>query len=409
MPRTKDKFSPIELRDTLSLASLIGVLPQSEVADSLKAADCLDGRRRILPKVFVVYLIVFLCLFKEKATDEVLKHLFEGLDSLFEDRRILRASDAAISKARERIGEEPLRHLFTSVCKPLCRQGDEYAYYHGLRKCAIDASEFYLPCTKDVLRDFPTAEDDGKNPQNCSKLKFGAVMETGSHAYIDADYGTVDNSEQDFADTLIGRIGAGNLLVGDRYYRSVLNIVRVKEQGSEVLFRATSNMRLEPVKRLYDGSYIAEIKASKNKERHASAFADSGKKYKSVKVRVMPFVIKNDSGDVVDSGRLLSTLLDPAKYHAQELIDIYTERWEEEMGFDEIKTHLMGGAQDSLRSKTAELVRQEFWAMLIAHYLIRKIIYEASGLARLMPARISFVGVRDVVQRKTTAKLFSPS
>ena len=79
------------------------------------------------------------------------------------------------------------------------------------------------------------------------------------------------------------------------------------------------------------------------------------------------------------------------------------------MGFDEIKTHLMGGAQDSLRSKTAELVRQEFWAMLIAHYLIRKIIYEASGLARLMPARISFVGVRDVVQRKTTAKLFPPS
>ena len=69
----------------------------------------------------------------------------------------------------------------------------------------------------------------------------------------------------------------------------------------------------------------------------------------------------------------------------------------------------MRGAQDNLRSKTAELVKQEFWAMLIAHYLIRKIIYEASGLARLMPNRISFVGVRDVIQRKTTAKPFSPS
>ena len=409
MPRTKDKFTPIELRDTLSLASLIGVLPQCAVADSLKATGCLDARRRTLPKIFVVYLIVFLCLFRGKATDEVLRHLFEGLDSLFEDRRILRASDAAISKARERIGEAPLRHLFTSVCKPLCTPGDEYAHYHGLRKCAIDASEFYLLCTKDVLRDFPAAENDGRNPQNCSKIKFGAVMETGSHACIDAVYGTVGNSEQDFADTLIGRIGAGNLLVGDRYYRSVLNIVRVKEQGSEVLFRATSNMILKPTRRLYDGSCISEIEASRKKERHASAFADDGEKYKSVKVRVIPFVIRNDSGGVVDNGRLLTTLLDPAKYHAQELIDIYTERWEEEMGFDEMKTHLMRGAQDNLRSKTADLVRQEFWAMLIAHYLIRKIIYEASGLARLMPARISFVGVRDVIQRKTTAKSFSPS
>ena len=78
------------------------------------------------------------------------------------------------------------------------------------------------------------------------------------------------------------------------------------------------------------------------------------------------------------------------------------------MGFDEIKAHLMRGAQDSLRSKTAELVRQEFWAMLVAHYLVRRIMYEAAGLASVMPGRISFVGVRDLIQRRTTAKLFPP-
>lgn len=405
MPRTRHKFDVLELRDTLSLASILGALPMEAVRESLKATTGLGKRSRTLTREFVVYLTVFLCIFKEVATDEVLRHLFEGLESLFERKHVLRASDAAISKAREAVGEEPLRHLFRSQCRPLCRKGDEYAFYHGMRKLAIDASEFYLKCTRDVLSEFPTGENDARNPQNCSKIKFGAVMEIGSHAYIDVEYGTADKSEQDFADALIGRLGADCLLVGDRYYRSVLNIKRVKAQGSDVLFRATDNMHLTPVKVLYDGSYLAEIRASRCRRRHSAQFNCRGK---SVTVRVISFLIKNAKGDVVESGRLITTLLDPAKYHAQDLIDIYVERWEEEMGFDEIKTHMMMGAQDSLRSKTAKLVRQEFWAMLMAHYLIRKTMHEASALAGTMPNKISFVGVRNLLKRKTTAKPFPP-
>ena len=412
MPRTKNMFASLELRDTLALASIIGVLPQQVVRESLESTGSLDIRCRTLPKCFVIYLVIFLCVYKDKSTDEVLRHLFEGLDALFEKKSVLRASDAAISKARERVGEKPFQRLFALCCTPMCNANDKYAYYKGLHKCALDASEFYLQCTRDVLAEFPTAENDGKNPQSCSKIKFGALMEIGSHAYFDAVYGTVANSEQDFADVLIGRLGSGKLLLGDRYYRSVLNILRVKSQGSEALFRATSDMLLKPVKRLYDGSHLAIIQAGrscKSDRRHSENFRNEAESFKCVTVRVIPFEIRKASGEVVDKGRLITTLLDPGKYRAQELIDIYTERWEEEMGFDEIKAHLMKGAQDSLRSKTAELVKQEFWAMLIAHYLIRRIIYEASGLAGLMPNKIGFVGVRDLFQRKTTAKSFFPS
>lgn len=405
MPRTRNKFDVLELRDTLSLASILGALPINTVRESLEVTTGIGKRCRVLTREFVVYLTIFLCIFKEVATDEVLYHLFEGLEALFEGKDVLRASDAAISKARSAVGEAPMRHLFRTQCRPLCDKTDNYAFYKGMRKLAIDASEFYLQCTKDVLAEFPTCEADAKNPQNCAKIKFGAVMETGSHAYIDAEYGTVLNSEQDFADALIGHLGAGNLLIGDRYYRSVLNIQRVKEQGSDVLFRATSNMVLEPVKRLYDGSYLAVIKASRASERHSKHFEGA---CKSVTARVIPFIIKDKEDQVIETGRLVTTLLDPAEYHSQDLIDIYVERWEEEMGFDEIKAHLMRGAQDSLRSKKAELVKQEFWSMLIAHYLIRKIMYEASALAKTMPNKISFVGTRNLLKRKTTAKPFPP-
>lgn len=405
MPRTRNKLDVLELRDTLSLASILGALPVGSVRESLKATTGLGKRNRTLTREFVVYLTIFLCIFKDVAADEVLRHLFEGLEFLFEGKDVLRASDAAISKARDAVGEEPMRHLFGTQCRPLCRENDKYAFYKGMRKMAIDASEFYLQCTEDVLAEFPTCETDAKNPQNCSKIKFGAVMETGSHAYVDVEYGTVLDSEQDFADALIGRLGPGNLLIGDRYYRSVLNIRRVKGQGSEALFRATDDMATAVVKRLYDGSYLAVVRADRRRDRHQAKFPMEGK---SVTVRVIPFVIKNEKGRVIETGKLVTTLLDPAKYHSQELIDLYVERWEEEMGFDEIKAHLMTGAQDSLRSKKAKLVRQEFWAMLMAHYLIRKIMYEASGLAETLPNKISFVGCRNLLRRKTTAKHFPP-
>lgn len=409
MARTKKTFEEIELRDALSLASVAGALPMGMVRDALQSTSSMSERLRTLSREFVVYLTIFLCIFREKSTGVVLEHLFEGLDALFEHKHVLRASEAAISKARAAMGEKPMRHLFKNYCRPICRENDKYAFYNGLLKCAIDASEFYLPCTKDILKSFPTSENDAKNPQNCAKIKFGATVEVGSHVVFDVEYGAAGNSEQDFADELIGRLGAGRLLLGDRYYTSVLNILRVKEQGSEVLFRAAANLRLAPKKHLYDGSYLAKITAGRRAESHAARFEGDGHRYSSVMVRVIPFCVKNVNGEVVGDGRLVTTLLDPARNHASDLVRIYAERWEEESVFDEIKTHLMRGAQDSLRSKTAELAKQEFWAMLIAHCVIRRIMYEASELAGEMPNRISFTGVRETIQRKTTAKPFSPS
>ena len=409
MARTKNTFEGIELRDALSLASIAGALPMRMVRDSLQATSRMSERIRTLSREFVIYLTIFLCIFRDKSTGVVLEHLFEGLDALFEHKHVLRASEAAISKARAAMGEKPMQHLFRNYCKPICREDDTYAFYNGLLKCAIDASEFYLPCTKDILQAFPASENDAKNPQNCAKIKFGAIVEVGSHVVFDVEHGTVNNSEQDFADVLIGRLGAGKLLLGDRYYASVLNILRVKEQGSEVLFRAAATLRLSPKKHLYDGSYLATITADRRAGSHASKFRTESRKYSSVTVRVIPFRIKNAKGEEVGNGRLVTTLLDPAKNHAADLVRIYAERWEEESVFDEIKTHLMRGAQDSFRSKTAELARQEFWAMLIAHCVIRRVMYDASELAGEMPNRISFVGVRDTIQKMTTAKRFSPS
>ena len=73
----------------------------------------------------------------------------------------------------------------------------------------------------------------------------------------------------------------------------------------------------------------------------------------------------------------MTTVLEPGRAPAEELAALYHERWEMETAFDEFKTHLRGG-QRVLRSKTPELVRQEAWGFLLAHFAIRAMMHEAA-------------------------------
>ena len=75
------------------------------------------------------------------------------------------------------------------------------------------------------------------------------------------------------------------------------------------------------------------------------------------------------------------------------------ERWEIETAFDELKTHLRGG-RIVLRSKTPELVAQEFYGLMMAHFAIRGLMHEAALKADLDPDRLSFIHTVRVVRRK---------
>ena len=97
--------------------------------------------------------------------------------------------------------------------------------------------------------------------------------------------------------------------------------------------------------------------------------------------------------------RLMTTLLDPEQAPAEELAALYPERWELEGAFDELKTHLRGG-QVVLRSKTPELIEQEFYGLLLAHRAVRTMMLKAARKAELDPDRLSFTQAVRVVRRK---------
>ena len=96
---------------------------------------------------------------------------------------------------------------------------------------------------------------------------------------------------------------------------------------------------------------------------------------------------------------LVTTILDPGQAPAPTLAALSHERWEIEGALDELKTHLRG-ARVVLRSKTPELVRQEFWGLLLAHFAVRGLMHEAALRADEDPDRLSFLHAVRVVRRK---------
>ena len=164
-----------------------------------------------------------------------------------------------------------------------------------------------------------------------------------------------------------------------------------------MLWRVKRTAHLDVEKRLTDGSYLSRIYLNT---------ADRRKRRKAIPVRVIEYRLQGiPNAETIY--RLITTILDPEQAPAQELAALYHERWEIEITLDELKTHLRG-AQIVLRSKTPELVQQEFYGLLMAHYAIRGLMHEAALKADEDPDRLSFLHAVRVVQRRMATHVTIP-
>lgn len=180
------------------------------------------------------------------------------------------------------------------------------------------------------------------------------------------------------------------LVLMDRNFLAFELVQAVIERKVQFLIRATKNRVLRIHKLLSDGAYLSRIYANQS---------DQQKDRKGIDVRVIEYPLNDpDRTGCGDVHRLVTSLLDADKHPALVLIVLYHERWEEELAFDELKTHLRG--RPVLRSQRPDGVRQEIYVLLIAHFIIHKVIVDASIKAGVEPTRISITATLKIVKSK---------
>jgi hypothetical protein len=225
-----------------------------------------------------------------------------------------------------------------------------------------------------------------------------AMAECGTHAMFEAVIGPYTKSERALTGELLDRLRPGMLCMADRGFYSFETWQRASKTKADLLWRVMDNLRLEPVTDLPDGSWLAEVFHSTKDTRRR----------RPMTVRVIEYTIE-DGREPAGPFRLLTTILDHREAPAVELAAAYTQRWEIETTFDELKTH-QRGPRAVLRSKSPELVTQEIWGHLCCHYAIRALMFDAAIHAGHDPDRVSFVAALRVSRRSIAQQgAFPPS
>lgn len=390
MARTKAALGTgARLSDYLSASLLARVLPAEQVHAVLNEYGCNTQRVRSFPAVAGVYYCMALSLYPEAAYEEVFAVVAQGLAWAAGAAEPARVAKSSISALRSRIGAAPLGELLQRCCVPLAdAQAHPQAFYAGLRLVAIDASNFELPDEADNVKHFGypgSRTGHAGYPQ----AQCAVLVECATHAIFAANLGPYRASEWEICEPLLKTLQPGMLCLADRGFNGYAYWRQAQATGAQLLWRCAANRQLPVRQALSDGSYLSAIYPTR-KGRGAGAA-------ESITVRVIEYALPG-LPDAQPRYRLLTTLLDPVVAPALELATLYHERWQVEAVFDELKTHLRQSRR-VLRSKTAELVRQEFYGWVLAHYAVRWLLHQSASRHRTPHAELSFTGHVQLLRR----------
>jgi hypothetical protein len=377
------------ITDYVSLGVVAKTFPASTVHAVLKATGRASIRERDLPAHVVVYFVIALAFYMQSSTREVLRCLLEGLQWLLGPLAEIKvAGVSGISQARTRLGWEPMLQLHDELVKPIAVPATRGAWYRSWRLVSLDGSTLDIadePANEAAFGRPGSSRGESAFPQ----IRFVSLVENGTHVLFGSQMAGCRTSEIALAEIVLPNLRPGMLCLADRNFFGYPLWQRAQATGADLLWRVKAKSRLPREQWLPDGSYLSQIYSSEKDRRH---------KTNGIKVRVIDYRLEGVE-DAEPIYRLITTILDHEQAPAAEFAALYHERWEIETALDEFKTHLRG-ANIVLRSKTPDLVRQEFYGFIMAHFAVRGLMHEAALKADIDPDRLSFLHAVRVVRRK---------
>lgn len=349
------------------------------VERALAATGVATMRRRRLPAEQVVWLVIGMAIIRERRIEEVVR----TLDLALPAPKGGSLAPASIPPARRRVGEAPVKWLFERTGKVWSSETADEQRWRGLAIYGIDGTTLRVPDSGENREEFGGQwAGEEKGDSGYPMVRLLALMALRSHIIADAVFGGYGStSEQGQARELLPRVPDHSLTILDRNFLSPLSLLPLQTEGTNRhwLTRAKSNTAMKTLRKLGEGDELVEMRVT------AEARGKDPTLPTTWVARAVSYQRKGFRPQ-----KLLTSLLDPEQYPAEELVGMYHERWEIELGYDEVKTELLQ-REEALRSRKPSSVRQELWGVLLAYNLVRVEIARVAKAVGVSPTRISFV------------------
>ncbi len=373
----------------MQLDALYQVISPQAIAEALQDTGRHTRRERKLNLAITVCVIVARSLFPHCSVKRVLAKLAQGVRLLWDDGDYSLPGESALSYRRDQVGVAPLALLCRRVLRPLATAVTPGAFALGLRLVALDGTVDAVPDTPANARAFGyTISQHGGSAY--PEVRGVHLIECGTHAILDCTFWPYRKHEQAGARKLMRSIQPGWLVMWDGGLHNFDLFQAVRARDSEVLALLPASAHPERVKVLKDGTVWACLRPTGPRHhRHGPQML----------VRILTYRITDPArAGYGRETRLVTTLLDPDRYPALDVIATYQARWEFEVTVDEVETHQRLTAAP-LRGLTPGRIMQELYGLVLAHYVVRALMHEAAVQAGVAPTQLSFVHSIELIRQ----------
>ena len=372
-----------ECKDLTSKVDIFNTeLPKEWIDEALKVTGSVNVRRRKIAAEDIIRLTIGMSLMRHEPIQEIVARL--NVQSKQLDNKLVARS--SISGARQRVGSAPVEWLFNRCADKWLEQPHHDDLWHGLQLFSIDGTTFRTEDSEENRAHFGSAHSKGKLVSAFPAFRLACLMNVRTHLIKRAALSPFKTGEITVASQLVDNVPAKSVLLMDRLYHSAELLHHIETQGEERYWVTPlkSTIKYKVIKSYSDNDFLVE------RELSAHARKKSPSLPKKWQMRVVKYQI-----DGFDA-REIATSLPVEKYSTEDIIALYHERWEIELGYREIKTTLLKSAI-TLRSKKPDLVIQELYGMLLAYNLIRHEAALAADVVKVRATRISFKTTMRIV------------
>ncbi|REL35194.1 IS4 family transposase [Thalassotalea euphylliae] len=361
------------LDDVNTLDKLKAILDPNILEQAFEYAGVATVRRRRLPLEAVMWSVIGMSLFRHETVWDIASRLDISLPGKHK-----LVAPSALVQGRQRLGYEAVQQTFQLLAH---RAFSTHAFEHwcGLNLLAVDGVVFRTQDNEDNRVAFGSDRNqrgEGSYPQ----IRMCGLMEVSSHLLLDSAFDSRHVGEMTLAERLLPTVPEESLTLFDRGYYSLGLLHNWQHQGQNThwMIPARKDLQYQVERSLGEYDKIVTLSTS----------PQARKKFRGLPAHLTARLTSYQVNG--KSYRVLSSLTDPLRFPYDELTEVYTQRWEIELGFREMKQGLHQ-AKHVLRSKKPDMVRQELWGLLLAYNLIRIAMLDAANADEMIsPTRLSF-------------------
>jgi hypothetical protein len=351
------------------------------VAEALEATGSATVRRRRLPAEQVVWLVIGMALFRKWPIHDLVGHLDLVLPG--PKRTVVPSS---ITEARMRVGGDPIQHLFETTAYKWGHEAARKHAWRGLGVYAVDGSTLRVADSEENRAHFGVSASQ-RGASGYPLVRIVALMSVRTHLLAGVEFAPYSSSELKLSESIWPQVPNDSLVIVDRNFLAANVLVPMSREGSNRhwLTRAKTRTKWTVIKSLGKDEDLVQLEIC-GKTRKGDPSLPRTYQARAIRYQRPGFRPQT----------LLTSLIDPVAYPAKEVVAMYHERWEIELGYDELKTELLD-RQETIRSRTVSGVEQELWGIFLAYNLVRLEMQRTAAQLRVRPIQISFVAALRLV------------